>query len=164
MARAFIPSRKSEGFAGEPAIEWRGSVAAAGVRDLAKRSLALLPDYECACEIWADEQAPEPRTFKLDTADEILDYVGDWASRANVSLSISRSSDDFPSIYVWAAVRDAPGTEATDEVGVKLDRHLIEKGDGVDLVQTCFDYTLGPVAQSSTFAQFVNEFQKRALG
>jgi len=164
MARAFIPSRKSEGFAGEPAIEWRGSVAAAGVRDLAKRSLALLPDYECACEIWADEQAPEPRTFKLDTADEILDYVGDWASRANVSLSISRSSHDFPLIYVWAAVRDEPGTEATDEVGVKLDRHLIEKGDGVDLVQTCFNYTLGPVAQSSTFAQFVNEFQKRALG
>jgi len=164
VARAFIPSRKTEGFAGEPAIEWRGSVAAAGVRELVKKSLALLPDYACTCEIWADERAPEPRTFKLATADEVFDYVDDWASRANVSLSISRSSNDFPLIYVWAAVRNEPSTEATDEVGIKLDRHLLEKGDGVDLVQTCINYTLGPVAHSSTFTQFVNEFQKRSLG
>jgi hypothetical protein len=79
-----------------------------------------------------------------------------------VSLSISRSSDDFPMIYVWGTVRDTVAAEATDEVGLKLDRRLIVTG-GVDLVRACFSYTLGPVAQSSTFGEFINEFYKRAL-
>jgi hypothetical protein len=83
VARAFIPSKKVEGFASEPGIDWRGSVAATGVRDVAKKSLTLVPESECACEIWADESTPAARKFKLDTADEIVGYVGEWSSRAN---------------------------------------------------------------------------------
>jgi hypothetical protein len=162
VVRAFIPSKYVEGFASEPAVEWRGSVAATGVRDVAKQSLSLLPDSECACEIWADESAPEPRTFGLGTADEIVSYVDEWSSRANVSLSIGRSSDSFPMIYVWGAVRNASTAEETDEVGIKFDRSLIVRG-GVDLVLACFKYTLGSVAQSSTFDEFLTEFSKRVL-
>jgi hypothetical protein len=162
VARAFIPSKKFEDFESEPAIEWRGSVGVTSVRDLAHRSLTILPQSECACEIWADEPTPEPRLFELGTEDGILGYVGEWSSRANVSLSVQRSSDNFPMIYMWGAVRDAAGQDPTDEVGVKLDRRLIN-GAGLELVRMCFSYTIGPVAQSSTFGEFLDNFQKRAL-
>lgn len=162
VARAFIPSKKSEGFAGEPAIEWRGSVNASGVYAMAEKSLYFLPRSECVCEIWADAPTPEPRTFEIGTADEIAPYIGEWVSRANVSLSIRWPAHDVPMVYVWGALRDMPGEDPTDEVGVKLARNLIEKG-GLELVNILYGSTLRPIAEPSTFHEFLQIFFRRAL-
>jgi hypothetical protein len=161
IARAYIPRDKSRGFASEPAIDWRGSLKAGAVRAVAEKSLTLLPDFRCTCEIWADERTPEPRVFKQGTTDDIVGYVRDWSSRANVSLSFQHPNGPYPLIYVWGALRDTAGEEPTDEVGVKLDRGFISKGGG-DVVMLLFDKTRAPALRTEAFVAFFDNFHKHA--
>lgn len=161
IVRAYIPHDKSHGFASEPAIDWRGSLKASAVRAVAEKSLALLPDFRCTCEIWSDEPTPKPRIFKQGTTDDIVGYVSDWSSRANVSLSIEHPDGQYPVIYVWGTLRDTAGEEPTDEVGVKLDRGFIYKG-GQDVVLLLFDETRAPALRSKAFKAFFDDFYKHA--
>jgi hypothetical protein len=162
IARAYIPRDKSLGFASEPAIDWRGSFKANGVRAVAEKSLSLLPGYQCTCEIWADETTPEPRIFKLGTTDGIVGYVSAWSARANVSLSFQHPAEQYPLIYVWGALRDTAGEEPSDEVGVKLDRHFIHKG-GNEVVELLFKETGAPAVRTAEFGKFFTDFYKHAI-
>ena len=157
MARAFIPHDKSQGYASEPAIDWRGSFKASAVRAVAERSLNLMPNYQCTCEIWADEPTPKPRTFKQETMSEIVGYLSDWSSRANVSLSFQLSDGQYPLMYIWGALRDGSGAEPSDEVGVKLDRSLIQEGGGA-LVWLLFSETRSPAIHTGEFGEFLSHF------
>jgi hypothetical protein len=158
--RAYIPRDKSQGFASEPAIEWSGSIESDTVRVMAEKLLGWLPGSECVCEIWADEPTPDPRVFKLDTTGEMVSYVRNWSSRANVSLSLQRPSDRYPPVYVWATLRES-AVEPADEVGVKLDRGLIDEG-GVDLVRLLLSETKGPT-HDYNIREFLSNFRERAL-
>jgi hypothetical protein len=162
IARAYIPHDKSQGFASEPAIDWRGRLKAGAVRAVAEKSLALLPGFRCTCEIWSDEPTPKPRIFKQGTTDDIVGYVRDWSSRANVSLSIEHPDGPYPLIYVWGTLRDTGDDEPTDEVGVKLDPGFIRKG-GQDVVSLLFHETSAPALRSKAFDAFFANFYKQAM-
>lgn len=162
VLRAYIPRDQLAGFASEPAIDWQGSLSSDHVRFVADKSLDLISDGECVCEIWADKQAPDARTFKVGATAGIVGYLRDWSSHANVSLSIRRPGDDYPAIYVWGALRDAGDSgDPSDEVGIKLDRGLISE-QGVSLVFSTFEQTQEKAAQWAEFRAFLDIFRKEA--
>jgi hypothetical protein len=160
-ARAFIPKDRSEDFASEPAIEWRGSCGVAAVSAVAERSLFFVPESQCTCEIWSDDPTvPEPHIFTRGNVGEIGDYVRSWSSHANMSLSICNPSYDFPMIYIWGALREGK-SDPMDEVGLRLHRRVISDG-GLELVEIL--YSKGDaLAEQDAFSQFVKDFRVMAL-
>jgi hypothetical protein len=167
--RAYVPRDKSSHFANGPAIDWLGSLDAATVQSVAKKSLTILPHEvsECRCEIWSDEPTPEePGVFTVETVDQIFGYVADWLSRANVSLSIQRRGIHHPLLYIWGTLREAGGTEPADEVGIKYHRCLL--GDGhlwEDVVNPLFNETKAPsIGNSINIEEFFSNVKRSALG
>lgn len=160
-ARAFIPKDRSDEFASEPAIEWRGSIGTAAVSAVAERSLSFVPESQCTCEIWSDEPTvPEPHTFTRGNVGEIGDYVRGWSSRANMSLSIRHPSYDFPMIYIWGSLREGKSAPM-DEVGLRLHRRVISDG-GVELANILY-FKGDAVAQPDAFSRLVENFRVMAL-